>query len=326
MDMDLIDLVDLEDVDILEDQREPRRVAENRLRLNPFLLDDEQFRYKYRFTKRFGQKIVDLLRDQLVQDPRGCPLSPELQVVCALRNWARHEIQDDTADLHGVSQPIISTTCKKVATILAHMSQQFVKMPATLDEQEETMRKFRRIANFPTVIGAIDCTHIRVKKINADGGQLYINRKGYPSINVQVVCDADLKIRDIVTRWHGSVHDSRIYRECRLKQRFEAGAFRGVLLGDGGYPCTSHLFTPVLHPATPSEEQYNRCHIRTRNAIERCFGLWKQRFRCLLRGMYGNIETARKTIVACAVLHNIAIDMREDLFPGEEAPAAGEVW
>ncbi|KAG7307512.1 hypothetical protein JYU34_007716 [Plutella xylostella] len=41
--------------------------------------------------------------------------------------------------------------------------------------------------------------------------------------------------------------------------------------------------------------------------------------------MYGNIETARKTIVACAVLHNIAIDMREDLFPGEEAPAAGEV-
>ncbi|KAG7296712.1 hypothetical protein JYU34_020593 [Plutella xylostella] len=93
MDMDLIDLVDLEDVDILEDQREPRRGGENRLRLNPFLLDDEQFRYKYRFTKRFGQKIVDLLRDQLVQDPRGCPLSPELQVVCALRNWARHEVR-----------------------------------------------------------------------------------------------------------------------------------------------------------------------------------------------------------------------------------------
>ncbi|CAG9137453.1 unnamed protein product [Plutella xylostella] len=123
-------------------------------------------------------------------------------------------------------------------------------MPATLDEQEETMRKFRRIAHFPTVIGAIDCTHIRVKKINADG---------------------------------------------------------------------------VLHPATPSEEQYNRCHIKTRNAVERCFGLWKQRFRCLLRGLYGNIETARMAIVACAVLHNIAIDMREDLFPGEEAPAAGEV-
>lgn len=59
-------------------------------------------------------------------------------------------------------------------------------MPASLEQQAETIRKFRTIANFPTVIGAIDCSHIRVKKINADGGQLYINRKGFSSINVQV--------------------------------------------------------------------------------------------------------------------------------------------
>lgn len=124
---------------------------------------------------------------------------------------------------------------------------------------------------------------------------------------------------DIVTRWRGSVHDSRIFRECRLKQRFEAGAFNGLLLGDSGYPCTSYLFTPLLNPTTEAEERYNRAHIQTRNTIERCFGLWKQRFRCLLRGMYGDIETARKTIVACAVLHNIAIDMKEDLFPGEDS-------
>ncbi|KAJ8705242.1 hypothetical protein PYW07_011069 [Mythimna separata] len=194
-------------------------------------------------------------------------------------------------------------------------------MPTTLHAQEQAMTKFRSIANFPTVIGAIDCTHIRVKKINADGGQLYINRKGYSSINVQVVCDADLKIMDIVTRWRGSVHDSRIFRECRLKQRFEAGAFSGILLGDSGYPCTPYLFTPLLNVSTPQEERYNRSHIRTRNTIERCFGLWKQRFRCLLRGMFGDIETAKKTIVACAVLHNIAIDMREDLFPGENDSA-----
>ncbi|XP_037303455.1 putative nuclease HARBI1 [Manduca sexta] len=193
-----------------------------------------------------------------------------------------------------------------------------LKMPATLVEQEEGMRKFRTFANFPRVIGAVDCTNIRIKKIRTDEGQSYINRKGYPSINVQVVCDADLKIMDIVARWRGSVHDSRIFRESRLKQRFEAGAFSGLLLGDSGYPCTPYLFTPLLNPQTEAEQRYNRSHIRTRNTIERCFGLWKQRFRCLLRGMYGDIETARKTIVACALLHNIAIDMREDLFPGDD--------
>ncbi|XP_059046614.1 putative nuclease HARBI1 [Achroia grisella] len=133
-------------------------------------------------------------------------------------------------------------------------------------------------------------------------------------------CNADLNIMNIVTRSPGSVHDSRIFRECRLKQRFEAGAFSGILLGDSGYPCTPYLFTPVLHTNTPQEETYNRCHIQTRNTIERlCFGLWKQRFRCLLRGMFGDIETARMTVVACAVLHNIAIDIKEDIFPGEIA-------
>ncbi|XP_046971024.1 putative nuclease HARBI1 [Vanessa cardui] len=318
MDMDMIDLMDIEDMEVIELLQTPRVNNRNRLRINPFIeLSDEDFKQKYRFNKRYAMKISDLIRENLTKDPRGCSVSPEIQVVCALRSWARHEIQDDTADLHGLSQPFISQTCKKVADAIAQISHRFIKMPATLSEQEEAMRKFRRIANFPTVIGAIDCTHIRIKKLNVDGGHLYINRKGFPSLNIQVVCDADCKIMDIVTRWRGSVHDSRIFRESRLKQRFEAGAFSGLLLGDSGYACTPYLFTPVLNPTTPQEERYNSAHTRTRNVIERCFGLWKQRFRCLLRGQYCNIETARKTVVACAVLHNIALDMKEDVFNTE---------
>lgn len=48
--------------------------------------------HKYRFSKRFGERIVDLLRGDLSHDRRGFPLSPEMQVACALRNWARHEV------------------------------------------------------------------------------------------------------------------------------------------------------------------------------------------------------------------------------------------
>ncbi|KAF9413696.1 hypothetical protein HW555_008142, partial [Spodoptera exigua] len=152
-------------------------------------------------------------------------------------------------------------------------------------------------------------------------GKFYNSNRGNQGMRKErnVFCNVDLKIMDIVTRLRGSVHDSRIFRECRLKQRFAAGAFSGILLYDSGYPCTPYLFTPLLNPTTPQEERYNRSHSRTRNTVERCFGLLKQRFRCLLRGMFWDIETAKKkTIVACAVLHNIAIDIRKDLFPGEE--------
>ncbi|KAJ8720937.1 hypothetical protein PYW08_006402 [Mythimna loreyi] len=128
----------------------------------------------------------------------------------------------------------------------------------------------------------------------------------------EVVSNANLEIMDIVAHWRGSTHDSRIFNECRLKQRFEQAEFKGRLLGDSGYACTPYLFTPVLHPTTEKEELYNRAHIRTRNVVERCFGLWKQRFRCLLRGFTTKLENTKMYIVALAVLHNIAMH-RQDI-------------
>lgn len=130
---------------------------------------------------------------------------------------------------------------------------------------------------------------------------------------IQVVCDAKLRIRDIVARWRGSTHDARIFRESRIKERMEAREFRGRLLGDSGYSCTDYLFTPLLNPSNEKEESYNYAHIRTRNVIERCFGVWKQRFRCLLRGFTTSLENTKVTIVALAVLHNIALNMNEEI-------------
>lgn len=129
---------------------------------------------------------------------------------------------------------------------------------------------------------------------------------------LQVICDAQCRITNIVTGWRGSAHDSRIFNSCAIKRRFEAGQFEGRLIGDSGYASTAYMLTPVLNPQTEAEERYNRAHVSTRNVVERLFGQWKQRFRCLLRGMTVSLETAKTMIVAMAVLHNLAKDMRQD--------------
>lgn len=81
-------------------------------------------------------------------------------------------------------------------------------------------------------------------------------------------------------------------------------------LGDSGYPLEPWLMTPVTgHALTAAEANYNRAHARTRNAIERLFGVLKSRFRCLDKSGGTLLYTAKKVckiVVACAVLHNIS--------------------
>lgn len=80
----------------------------------------------------------------------------------------------------------MSMICKKVAIALARLSQQFIKMPIILAEQGQTIRQFAILCGFPQVIGAIDCTHIKIRKVGGEAGQYHVNRKGHYSINAQV--------------------------------------------------------------------------------------------------------------------------------------------
>ncbi|XP_022819358.1 putative nuclease HARBI1 [Spodoptera litura] len=280
-------------------------------------LQDHEFKSKYRFSRATASFIIDMVKNSLAGDARGGFIPPYLKVLTAIRTWARGEIQDDAGDLSGMSQPTVSLVCKQVALAIVSHRAQWIKMPRTDNEQNKVIAEFYSLCGFRQVIGAIDCTHIRIPKVGGDVGQYYINRKGYSSINVQIVSNAKLEIMDIVAHWRGSTHDSRIFNESRIKQRFEDGEFKGRLLGDSGYACTPYLFTPVLHPATNKEEMYNRAHIHTRNTVERCFGVWKQRFRCLLRGFTTKLDNSKLYIVALAILHNIAMH-REDFIEHAE--------
>lgn len=62
----------------------------------------------------------------------------------------------------------------------------------------------------------------------------------------------------------------------------------------------------MRNPVTPPERKYNKAQIRTRNIIERVFGIWKRKFPCLKRGLANAPSTIVNIIIACAMLHNIS--------------------
>ncbi|CAG5045475.1 unnamed protein product [Parnassius apollo] len=85
--------------------------------------------------------------------------------------------------------------------------------------------KLYRIAGFPCVLGAIDGTHIHIQSPCLLSGEEYRNCKGYFSLNVQGVCDADWKFINVVACWPGYMHDATIINNSILRAECDAGQF-----------------------------------------------------------------------------------------------------
>ena len=75
-----------------------------------------------------------------------------------------------------------------VTNALIARKDQFIKWPTDNHTQNKIRYGFFQQANFPNVLGCIDGTHVRIQRPSEEEGS-YINRKSYPSINVQAVCD-----------------------------------------------------------------------------------------------------------------------------------------
>ncbi|KAL2103415.1 hypothetical protein ACEWY4_000283 [Coilia grayii] len=112
-------------------------------------------------------------------------------------------------------------------------------------------------------------------------------------VSIQIICDAQMAILNMVARWPGGTHDSFIFQNSMVGTRLQGGALRGKghLMGDKGYPLTEYLITPLAQPQTEQERRFNRSHIRTRAIVERCIGVLKGRWLCL--GAAGGVHTRK---------------------------------
>ncbi|XP_015373561.1 PREDICTED: putative nuclease HARBI1 [Diuraphis noxia] len=208
---------------------------------------------------------------------RSFAITPEIQLLIALRYYATGAFQFVLGDHINVNKSTVCRVIKRVSKRIPSLRPLFIKMPENQIEKLVVQIGFYEMYNFPRVIGAIDCTHIRIQSPKSDIGEQFRNRKGYFSFNVQAVCNSKMDITNIVARWPGSVHDSTIFENSLLRARFENNEFEGCfLLGDGGYPCRNYLMTPLLNPTTNAELKYQKSQIGTRNIFERVFGVLKR--------------------------------------------------
>lgn len=121
-------------------------------------------------------------------------------------------------DCSGMSQQSISRIVRDVVEAIARLRDEFIYMPRDREELNTNFKNFFKIGPFPTVVGTIDCTHVKICGQGGQQGETFRNRKQYFSINVQSVSRADLSFQDIVARWAGSTHDSFVFGlRCKLE-------------------------------------------------------------------------------------------------------------
>ncbi|KAK5648158.1 hypothetical protein RI129_003050 [Pyrocoelia pectoralis] len=270
--------------------------------------DGYDFFTRFRLTKRTVENVILNEIEDIISHPtnRNDCLSASQQLLLTLNFFANGSFLRCAGDFGGVSTLTACTTVKRVSVALAGLRPRYIKMPSTDEEIFELRQNFYNIARLPRCIAAID-------------SELFRNRKQFFSFNVQTVSDPHLKIRNIVARWPGSAHDSHIFRNSNLCAMFERGSYPGsFMVGDSGYGVKPYLITPLANPRTPGEILFNEAQIRTRNVVERQYGVWKRRFPSLAMGLRTSLDTTQAIIVAAAVLHNIACDENEVIPPVSE--------
>uniref|UniRef100_A0A3Q3E7K5 DDE Tnp4 domain-containing protein n=1 Tax=Labrus bergylta TaxID=56723 RepID=A0A3Q3E7K5_9LABR len=133
-----------------------------------------------------------------------------------------------------------------LATAIISLSPSHIQFPYSIAKQAEIKQGFHAIAAFPNKIGAIDCTHIAIKGPSNKEFN-YVNRKGFHSINVQIICDATLLLLNV----NSSVG-------VRHQETAPEYVLNHISSEDQGYPLKPWLMTPLANPRTHQEQNYNR--------------------------------------------------------------------
>ncbi|XP_043482557.1 putative nuclease HARBI1 isoform X2 [Leptopilina heterotoma] len=238
------------------------------------------------------------------------------KLAIAIWTFANQEVYRSVADRFGVAKSTAWQCVRDVATVLCTRSSEFIKWP-TEDEVERNKQEFQAFSGFPSVIGAVDGCHIQISAPHENPAS-YVNRHGYYSINMQGICDAQMRFIDVYAGCCGSVNDARVWQMSDIRNESERDNekyFPGQthILGDKIYPVNFNLLPPYKEYGnlTRVQRYYNLLHARTRQVIERTFALLLCRFRRLKYLYLQNVEYASLIILACCCLHNICISLND---------------
>ena len=188
------------------------------------------------------------------------------------------------------------------------------------EDWKKIEERFRNRWNVPYAVSALDGKHIAIKKPKKSGSE-YFNYKGYFSLVLLALVDANYKFLWVNTWASGSSSDAQIFNCSKLKGRIENGTLglpppeplgpggpdlHYFLLGDDAFALMPWLVKPYSrHQLTREERIANYRISRGRRMVENSFGILVKQFRVLLTTIEQRPKVVRDIVLTCVVLHNM---------------------
>lgn len=201
---------------------------------------------------------------------------------------------------------VLQRVCKWLSVIMA---KEIICWPSDGTIETEMTTKFEQIFGIPSVIGAIDSWHIKIKGLKGNKME-YLNRHQYNSIYLQGIVDADQKFIDVFCGAPGSLNKWDVFGGSNICQRLQQTTSSNVLIATAAYPPSDIIIPPyqINGQMTNLEEHFNLLLLPYRLLVKNAFTILTKRFPRLLQlSDQTNVGCVVNYVMAACVLHNLCI-------------------
>lgn len=199
-------------------------------------------------------------------------------------------------------------------------------MPApTVEMLKKNGEEFGQKWGFPNCVGALDGKHIRIKRPK-NSHNMYRNYKGFYSINMLTVTDANYKFVVVDIGGYGKDSDGGMFSASALSEQLESKSFNlpptqklpnsdieapYVIIADEGLPLRVYLLRPFPRNQLVEggeKDNFNYRLARARMVVECSYGSLLTKFNILTFPIATDVNNIIHIVKAMTLLHNIIRD------------------
>ena len=334
-------------VQIFHLNRQKRRIKFKHTRLNwnqhvKKLRHTKTFYNRYHMTEESFNKLVNILREDVtvdgMQSLRSSAVNrqiyPEMIVASGLRFLGGEPVKS-LADLYGMSDSSTRRVNRMFIEAVISNNRLKIHLPNTPDKLKVLADGFDAVSGargvFYGVIGAIDgwlCTTEKPYDVPNPGDFMSGHYRRF-GLNVQAICDSNLRFMYVAVAAPGKTNDSRAY--CRLVQLrtwIEDLCDTFFFVGDNAYNLTTKMLIPFK--GSQKTQKYKRSYnfhlSQLRIRIEMAFGRLTTKWRIFRRNLEFSSAYNRMIIDAAFRLHNFVIEEDNPDFNKLNAHSALREW